>query len=52
MAHGVKIAGRRQLTAGSKQNSEVKYQRSGIKLISDLRLLTSVINDLHVLDGQ
>jgi hypothetical protein len=36
-------------TAGSSKNqrSEIRRQRSGVKLISDLRLLTSVINDFN-----
>jgi len=29
------------------QRSEIRRQRSGVKLISDLRLLTSVINDFY-----
>ena len=29
------------------QKSEVRRQRSGVKLISDLRLLTSVIDDFY-----
>jgi len=32
---GEKIAGRRQLTAGSKERSEIRCLRSGLKLISD-----------------
>ena len=36
-----------QLTAGSRQKSEIRRQRSGVKLISDLRLLTSVINGFY-----
>jgi hypothetical protein len=37
-----------QLTAGRRQRSE--GQRSGVKLISDLRLVTSVIDDLNGLN--
>ncbi len=33
-----------------RQKSEVRRQRSGVKLISDLRLLTSVIDDLNDLN--
>jgi hypothetical protein len=29
------------------QRSEIRRQRSGVKLISDLRLLTSVIDDFY-----
>ena len=29
------------------QRTEVRRQKSGVKLISDLRLLTSVINDFY-----
>ena len=29
------------------QKSEIRRQRSGVKLISDLRLLTSVIDDFY-----
>ena len=44
-------------TAGSEQleirgqRSDVKGQRSGVKLISDLRLLTSVIDDFNGFNG-
>jgi hypothetical protein len=36
MEHGEKTAGRGQLTAGSKQNSEVRHQRSAVTYKSDL----------------
>ena len=39
--------GGRQRTEGRSQRSEVRGQRSGIKPISDLRLLTSVIDDFN-----
>ncbi|MFA9434294.1 MAG: hypothetical protein ACERKR_06415 [Deltaproteobacteria bacterium] len=32
---------------GRNQRSEIRRQRSGVKLISDLRLLTSVIDDFY-----
>jgi len=35
------------MTAGRNQSSEIRRQKSGVKLISDLRLLTSVIDDLN-----
>jgi hypothetical protein len=46
---------RRQIlrTAGERQKSEIRGQGSGVKLISDLRLLTSLIdgfNDLNDLN--
>jgi len=36
-----------QLAAGRNQRSEIRRQRSGVELISDLRLLTSVIKDFN-----
>ena len=36
-----------QLAAGRNQRSEIRRQRSGVELISDLRLLTSVIYDFN-----
>jgi hypothetical protein len=48
------------MTDGRTQRSEIRCQRSGIELISDLRLLTSVmdgfygfndLNDLNVFNG-
>ena len=39
---GKEVTGRRQSTAGRNQRSDVR-----VKLISDLRLLTSVIDDLN-----
>jgi hypothetical protein len=46
---------KRELTAFAREKSETgetrgrghRNQRSGVKLISDLRLLTSVINDIY-----
>ena len=35
----------RQLAASNGQLAEIRRQKSGVKLISDLRLLTSVIDD-------
>ena len=43
----VSTAGRKQRAAGRNQRSEIRRQRSGVKLISDLRLLTSVIDDFN-----
>ncbi len=43
--------GWRQRKAGRNQRSEIRRQRSGVKLISDLRLLTSVIDDFNDLNG-
>jgi hypothetical protein len=40
-----------QLAAGRNQRSEIRRQRSGVKLISDLRLLTSVIDDFYDFNG-
>jgi hypothetical protein len=37
----------RKLAESSGQKSEIRRQRSGVKLISDLRLLTSVIDDFY-----
>jgi hypothetical protein len=37
----------RQVAVSSGQKSEDRDQTSGVKLISDLRLLTSVIDDLN-----
>jgi hypothetical protein len=47
--HGAKGMGHRerQLLAGRRQLAEIRNQRSGVKLISDLRLLSSVIDDFH-----
>jgi hypothetical protein len=39
--------GERQLAGGRNQRSEIRRQKSGVKLISDLRLLTSVIDDCN-----
>jgi hypothetical protein len=36
-----------QLAAGRNQRSEIRRQKSGVKLISDLRLLTSLIDDFN-----
>ncbi len=36
-----------QLAAGRNQRSEIRRQRSGVNLISDLRLLTSVTDDFY-----
>ena len=33
------------------QRSEIRRQRSGVKLISDLRLLTSMIDDFYAFYG-
>ncbi len=35
------------LSAGSRKRTEIRRQRSRVKLISDLRLLTSVIDDFY-----
>jgi hypothetical protein len=40
-----------QRTAGRNQRSEIRRQRSGVKLISDLRLLTSMIDDYWLLNS-
>ncbi len=32
---------------GGSQRSEIRRQKSGVKLISDLRLLTSLIDDFY-----
>ena len=37
----------KQTTAGSSQNLEVRDRMSGLKLISDLRLLTSVMDAFY-----
>ncbi len=37
----------RQQAASREQRAEIRRQRSGVKLISDLRLLTSVIDDFY-----
>jgi hypothetical protein len=37
----------KKLAESSGQKSEIRRQRSGVKLISDLRLLTSVIDDFY-----
>ncbi len=36
---------------GGSQRSEIRRQKSGVKLISDLRLLTSVIDDFYDFNG-
>ncbi len=36
-----------QLAAVRNQRSEIRRQKSGVKLISDLRLLTSMIDDFY-----
>ena len=38
---------RRQRAEGRKERSEIRRQRSGVLLISDLRLLTSVIDGFY-----
>jgi hypothetical protein len=54
MEHGAwrvgKSAGSGQRTASRTQRSDIRGLGSGIKLISDLRLLTSVINDFYGLN--
>ena len=37
----------RQLAASNGQLAEIRRQKSGVKLISDLRLLTSMIDDSY-----
>ncbi len=39
-----------QLAAVRNQRSEIRRQKSGVKLISDLRLLTSMIDDFYDLN--
>ena len=46
---GIVDRGRR--TDGRIQRSEIRCQRSGIELISDLRLLTSVMDGFYDLNG-
>jgi len=46
--------GKKQLAGSNRQKnqrSEIRRQKSGVKLISDLRLLTSVIGDFNELNG-
>jgi hypothetical protein len=50
---GVRIqfaAASRQLAASRTQRSEIRCRRSGVKLISDLRLLTSLMDDFNGLN--
>jgi hypothetical protein len=48
---GQTTEGRRQTAEDRNQRSEIRRQQSGVKLISDLRLLTSVIDDFYAFYG-